>query len=404
MTTMPSVAKTLIPAPGLVVENPAGGSAPPLFCLFTQDWITLQTFIAQTLQLPITTGDFEAKYGQFADEQEVKNCVIAMQGVQALSTDFGDPMALLNQLATNPAVLQTDVAPTQLYLHIVWFATKLYQTATTFNQTLGQLMTILNSVPPAQLPQTLSAILTGPGGLQSSAAEMVVLANALIKDLAQFNLKLKPKTDVLSDYTAKSSTFYQDVVNAVGQDAKDVTTYQDEADAAFKLWRDLTISAVTTSVGLVVLTGGMALPVAAVAAGVLGDQAKKARDAYDDACHKRDAAAADKQKKMALQNDLGAFNRQMGPVNIAADNFLNSLQRVAGVWTNIGSDLDYIARNFTVDKFDGLPAWRDAMMLDSATQDWQTIAAKANEYTANSLVTFKVSQFGDSLPAAPAAR
>ena len=31
----------------------------------------------------------------------------------------------------------------------------------------------------------------------------------------QPNLKLKPKTDVLSDYTAKSSTFYQDVVNAV---------------------------------------------------------------------------------------------------------------------------------------------------------------------------------------------
>ena len=60
MTTMPSVAKTLIPAPGLVVENPGGGNAPPLFCLFTQDWITLQTFIAQTLQLPISTGDCRA--------------------------------------------------------------------------------------------------------------------------------------------------------------------------------------------------------------------------------------------------------------------------------------------------------------------------------------------------------
>lgn len=403
MTTMPSVAKSLIPAPGLVVENPAGGNAPPLFCLFTQDWITLQTFIAQTLQLPISTGDFVAKYGQFADQQEVQNCVAAMQGVQSLSADFGDPVALMAQLATNPAVLQTDTAPDQLYLHIVWFATKLYQTSRTFNQTLGQLMTVLNSVPASQLQSTLSSILTGPGGLQSSAADMVTLANALVQKLAQFNQKLKPKTDVLSDYTAKSSTFYQDVVNAIGEDAQEVTTYQDEADAAYKLWRDLTISAVTTSVGLVVLTGGAALPLAAVAAGVLGDQAKKARDAYDDACAKRDAAAADKQKKMSLQNDLGAFNRQMGPVNTAADNFLNSLQRVTGVWTNIGSDLDYISKNFTLDKFAGLPAWRDAMMLDSATQDWQTIGDKASEYTANSLVTFKLTTFGAELPAAPTA-
>lgn len=398
MTTMPSVAKTLVPAPGLVVANPAGGSAPPLFCLFTKDWITLQTFIAQTLQLPITTGDFQSKYGVFADEQSVKDCVAAMQGVQDLSTAFGDPMSLMNQLATNPAVLQTDQAPQQLYLHIVWFATKLYQTATTFNQTLGQLMTILNSVPASELPQTLSAILTGPGGLQSSAAQMVTLANALIQDLAQFNNQLKPKTDVMAGYTAKSSTFYQHVVDAIGQDAQEVTTYQDEADAAYKLWRDLTISAVSTSVGLVVLTGGMALPLAAVAAGVLGDQAKKARDAYDDACKKRDAASADKQKKMNLQNDLGAFNKQMTPVNEAAENFLTSLQKVAGVWTSIGSDLDYIAKNFTVDKFDGLPAWRDAMMLDSATQDWQAIAQKANEYTSNSLVTFRLTDFGAPLP------
>ena len=44
------------------------------------------------------------------------------------------------------------------------------------------------------------------------------------------------------------------------------------------------------------------------------------------------------------------------------------------------------------------------MMLDSATQDWQTIAQKANEYTANSLVTFKLTSFGADLPAAPTAR
>jgi hypothetical protein len=400
MTTMPTVPATLVPPSGLVVKNPAGDAAPTLFCMFSQDWITLQTFIAQASRLPINQGDFSAKYANFADMQSVQDCVAAMKKVQDLSNLFGDPAALVEQLASNPAILQSATAPDQLYVHIVWFATKLYQTATNFNQTLGQLMTILNAVPADQLPATLKSILTGPGGLQSSAASMVTLANALIAKLAKFNLALTPATTVMAHYTSNSSTFYQHVVADVGQDAADVATFQHEADAAYKLWRDLTISAVTTSVGVMVLTGGLAWPASAVLAGVLGDQAKKARDAYDTACTQRDNAAADKQKKIDLQNDLGAFNTQMTPTNEAAANFLKALQQVTGVWTNIGSDLDYIAQNFTPDKFDNLPAWRDAMMLDRATQDWQVIAGKASDYTVNSLVTFKLANFGDPVPAA----
>jgi hypothetical protein len=397
MATPISIPSTFSPPAGLVVDNPTAGS-PPLFCLFTKDWITMQGFIAQATMLPIATGDFTSKYGTFTDQDQVQGCLSAMTAIQGLSTTFGDPTALVSELATNPAILQTDIAPTQLYVHIVWFATKLYQTATTFNQTLGQLLTILNAVPPAELQATLATILTGPGGLQSSAVSMVTLANNLIQDLAKFNQQLSPSITTMTNYTASSSQFYQHVVAAVGADATDVATFQDEADAAYKLWRDLTISAVTTSVGVMVLSGGMAWPASAILAGVLGDQAKKARDAYDKACSERDAAASDKQKKMTLQSDLGAFNTKMGPTNTAAQNFLEDLQKVSGVWTMIGSNLDYIAKNFTPAQFDNLPVWRDAMLLDSATQDWQTIAAKASEYTVNSLVTYQIVPFGSPLP------
>jgi hypothetical protein len=399
MITSATATSTFVPTPGLVLKNP-DPTGQPLFCLFTQDWITMQTFIAQAMQLPITVGNFNDKYGTFVDQSAVDNCVAAMKQVQGLSVLFGDPTALVKELAENPAILQTNTAPTQLYVHIVWFATKLYQTATTFNQTLGQLMTVLNNVPPDQLQATVRAILTGPGGLQSSAVTMVTLTNALVQKLAQFIVQLTPATNTMSDYTTHASKFYQDVIAAVGQDAQDVTTFQDEANTAYKLWRDLTISAVTTSVGTLVLSAGLAWPISATLAGVLGSQAKKARDAYDDACNARNRAQADEQKKMTLQNDLGAFNLQMSGVNTAAQNFMADLQNVAGVWTNIGSSLDYIATNFTPVQFDNLPAWRDAMLLDSATQDWQAIAVKANEYTSHSLVTYKILNFGDALPPA----
>lgn len=358
----------------------------------------MQTFIVQALQLPIAIGDFKTKYGDFADEADVEGCVAAMQAVNNLSAEFGDPTALVKELATNPAVLQTDTAPTQLYLHIVWFATKLFETATTFNQTLGQFMTLLNSTPPDQRQAMITEILTGDGGLQSSAVTMGQLANDLNKALAAFNLKLTPSVNTMATYSGHATKFYTEVTDDITTDLANVITYQEEADKAYKLWRDLTISAVTVSVGLVVLTGGMAWPAAAVAAGVLGSQAAKARKAYDDAMDEVHGAEADEQKKIALQNDLDAFNKQMLPVNTAAQAFAVTLATVEGVWLNIANDLASIAKNFTPDQFNNLPVWKEAMKLDDATQDWQTIAAAASNYTENSLVAYHIINFGDDLP------
>jgi hypothetical protein len=386
-----------IPA-GLLADNP-NPDAKKLFCLFTQDWITMQTFIVQALQLPINVGDFKQKYGKFKDEDEIKNCVNAMKDIQNLSVQFGNPQTLITQLATNPAILQTDTAPKELYIHIVWFATKLYQTAITFNQTFAQLMQMLTILPADQLLPTVTAILTGPGGLQTSAETMKTLANTLVQDMAKFLDLLTPATTTMTVYTNSSSTFVEDVKKDIGQDAQDIQTFQDQADTAYKLWRDLTISAVTTSVGTLVLSGGFAWPVSAALATGLGVEAQKARNAYDDACAARNRAEEDKQKKMTLQNDLGAFNTQMVPATKAANAFLADLQKVEGVWTNIGTQLNFIATNFTPDSFKDLPAWRDAMRLDSATQDWKIIADTAAEYTANSLVTYTVLKFGDTLPA-----
>lgn len=389
---------TLAPTPGLVIANAANPTAKPLFCLFTQDWITMQTFIVQTLQLPVAVGDFQTKYGAFKDENEVTQCVAAMQSIQGLSTSFGDPLSLIRLLATDPTILQSKTAPPQLYVHIVWFATKLYQTANTFTQTFSQFREVLASVTPDERPALLKEILTGDGGLQSSAQAMVVLANDLVKSLADFQVKLTPATRTMANYTASSSTFYQDVVTAVGADAAQVTAFQDAADAAFKLWRDLTISAVATSVGTLVLSGGLAWPVSVGLAGGLGDAAKKARDAYNDACNARDTALADEQKKIALQNDLGAFNLQMGPVNDAVQRFSKALGEVAGVWLNISSQLDYIATTFTPGSLDNLPVVMEAMKLDLATKDWQIIATAASDYTANSLVSYQITNFGDRVP------
>ena len=389
---------TLQPPAGALV---AANTDPPLFALFTQDWLQLQTYIVQTLQLPITQGDFESKYGTFSDEQEVTNVVAAMTAVQGLSTQFGDPTTLFQELTSNPAILESTTPPTQLYTNIVWTAYQIYNAAVTFNQTLGAFMQLLNPNncgTPTECGQALAAILTGPGGLQSTAVSATATVNQLITAMSTFNTSMAGPNATIQQYTASSSTFYTDAVNAAGQDASDVIAFQQDADAAYKAWKDYTISAVSVSVGLVVISGGLLWPAAAVAAGVLGHDAVEARDNYNKYCAERDAASEDQQKKQQLITDLGGLNSAVGNVGTAAANFVTTLAQVAAAWVTIGQDLAYIVHTYTPEQLSKYSWVNQALKCEDATNDWQTIATAAQAYTQNSLVPFTAHTFGQPLP------
>lgn len=392
---------TLEPPAGLVVDNPQPGS-PPLFALFTTDWLSMQTFVVQALQLPFTQGDFESKYGNnFKDEQEALACIAAMKKVRDLSVVFGDPTTLMADLAANPAILQTPTAPTEVYTHIVWFATRLYQSANTYQQTLAQFEQLLDPAScgsKAQCGALLTQVLTGPGGLQSTAVTMVGLCNDLVAAMAGFAGQLTPATNEFQSYTSETSKFYTDVCALITQDDTDVQTAKDAAHAAYEAWKDYTIAAVSSSVGLLIVTGGMAWPASVVLAGVLGDKAKKARDAYNDACDQVAKYEAVEVKNIQLKVDLQGFNTQMTPVNTAAANFVKTLQQVTGVWTTTASNLDFIVTHFTPEQLGDLGWVMQAMALDRATKDWKAIATVAQAYTANSLVSYNIGTFGQKVP------
>ena len=395
---------TFVPAAGLL-NTQAKDAKKPLFALFTQDWITLQCFIQQTLALPITQGDFETKYGKgFSDEQQVKDVITAMKNIQGLSASFGDPATLVKQLANDPSILQTPTAPDKIYTHIVWFADKLFHAAKSYNQTLASFMEMLNPAncgSPEQCLEVLKELLTGPGGLQSTAEDMVSKANALIQVLAQFELDLDPSVTTMTQYTADDSNFYNEVVNLVGQDAQDIKKYRKAAKKAHKEWVDYTIAATTTSIGVLVFSVGLAWPAAAALGGGLGAAAAAARKAYDEAEKNLHKAEKDKKKKMLLQHDLGALNDQMPDSTNAATAFKKTLQQVLGAWTNISNNISYISTTFTVDQIKDLSSAMQALKLHQATEDWQAIATASEEYTSQSLVSFDIGTFGDKLPAQP---
>lgn len=395
----PAGTGTLQPPSGVLV---AANSNPPLFCMFTQDWLQLQTYIVQTLQLPITKGDFTDKYGDFSDEAEVENVVAAMQAVQALSTQFGDPTKLFAELGPDSAILESTTPPTELYANIIWTAYQIYNAAETFNQTLGEFMALLNPKncgTPTECGQALTTVLTGDGGLQSTAASATATVNQLIAAMAAFNTSMTAPNATIQSYTKSSSQFYTDAVNKAGQDAQDVISFQQDADAAYKAWKDYTIAAVSVSVGLVVISGGLLWPAAAVAAGVLGHDAVEARDNYNKYCSERDAASEDEKKKQQLITDLGGLNTSVSAVGTAAANFVTTLANVAAAWVTIGQDLAYIVHTYTPEQLSKYNWVNQALKCEQATSDWQTIGQAALAYTGNSLVPFDQSvAFGQPLP------
>ena len=272
---------TLCPPTGLVAPNPSGNGN--IFCLFTGDWLSLQAFVVSALALPLSTGDFTGKYGDFADMGEVEAVLSAMQQVAQLASRFGDPMTLIREISTNPAYTQGTTPPEDIYGHIVWFANRLYQTAMSFQGTLGSFMELLNPAngTPEERAANLKMVLTGDGGLQSSAVDMQAQTNVLLKKLTQFDLDLEPANKTLQSYMSNSSKFYQDAVAARDDDERQVATLQSEANDAYEKWKDLTIAATTTSVGLMVLTAGLSLPFS-IGLGVgLGVEAQKALDDYN---------------------------------------------------------------------------------------------------------------------------
>ena len=389
---------TLVPPTGLVTTNSNGKT---LFALFTQDWITLLAYIVQTLALPITQGGFTDKYGTFSDESEIENVITAMKDLNTLSATFGDPATLSHQLASDPSILQTDTAPTEIYTHIVWFATKLHEVASTHNQTLDSIVERLKPSVCGTQQQCASVfrqILTGKDGLQSTAEDMLTKANALVQVMAQFNESLEPSAKAMAKYTTESSQFYQYVENAISVDSQNINTYTATAYTAHQKWIDDTIAAVSSSISVLVLSCGLAWPVS-VGLGIgLGVAAGNARNAYEQVETLLKAANTDDQKKMHLKHDLQALNDNLIPSSNAAKNLENKLIDIAEVLSTISDHIAYIADNFTDEKL-GDPSWVEQVLeVHEATLDWQTIAKATDDYTTNSLVSFSTQVFGTKLP------
>jgi hypothetical protein len=403
---------SITPPPGLVVPSDPNSGQKTQFALFSDSWIELQGYVGSAIELPITKGDFEAKYGAVDGSKTVLGCIDAMKGVQAASAEFGDPKALRAAVIKNPGLLSTPNAPTEIYTHTVWLGQRVHQTAQTIASGYQTVLDGLTGLPPAEQVANLKAYLfdqsLGPVPLSEKMSKEVGM---LVQKLGRFEQKMNEYNEKLRAYTGQSSQMMIDVSSTIGSLTQKIADLEVSRDAAYKAWRDFTIAAVTTSIGCMLIggllapfTGGLSLlvgGVAAIATGVgLGVKAAQCRAEYNSYCEMIQDQGVELKKKQRLRSDLGDFNTQVMRVAPAMSKFLKNLQTVEGVWVQMNADMIAISQNVNEGNIGTLPFLVKAKS-NLAVDSWKSIDASAKQFTAESLVDYTSLAFGDAMPVNP---
>jgi hypothetical protein len=388
------IRNTMAPPPDKQTATPADR-----FILFGDSWLQMQTVVASALALPISQGDFTANYGDFSDKRKIDGLLTAFQNLVDLSGEFGDPSTIQRKIASDGSYLTSSTPPMELYGHVIWLALQIENAASTFTATFKTLNDILNpSVgTAAERASYLRALLTGPGGLASTAATMRSHVSELLRKMAAFALKVDDAAAEVEQYTSNDSKILADANKLLGQLKSDLDTLRSLADEAMQKWRDYTISAVTTSVGITIISAGMLWPVGAALGVGLGVAAAKERQAYDSLISQIAGKEVEVQKKTQLVTDLTGLNAEMPEMVASLSNFKSGLQTIEGVWVDIGGNLNYIATNYTDDQLANLVFVIQIAKILDAQRKWQNISDTAQQFTQHSLVSYSRSSFGTPL-------
>lgn len=395
-STSAATVSTLVPDDGITVPNSGiasdgtavPGAKPTKFALFIADWIEMQRFVTGALRLGVSVGDFTAKYGKFdtADETDINNCVSAFATLHDAAKDFGNPITLIAEMQK----LGAGDKPASLYGQIVWLSTQIANAASTFHFTYSSLKEVLTD--NMSLPDRIAALtdlLTGPGGLSSLAEDMKNKTLDLQKALLAFSARIAAAQVEVDKYASEDSKIYQDVLAAIETDKKAVEDTEQTIKDLAKKYSDYCAAAAAGSIGLMLITGGMAWPLAVADAAVFGSLAEKARKAKDDAEDLLNVEKGELAQKNLLKFDIGALNDQIGPIKDSVDKTAGLLEQIAGVWGNEVVKFAAITKETEIGTLATYSALQDRLHILDAQNKWQDIAADTFQFTAGAFVTIQ---------------
>jgi hypothetical protein len=369
----------------LLAEEPV----PPFkFALFSQEFIQLQMVTAQALTLPVVAGTFEDKYGTFASKDTVVNCVSALNSLSTLCKKFGNPTTLVTEIEK----LGKGAEPTSLYGRIVWVSQRIANTAENFHLSFGVLKTMLNQISDRkERYEALKGILGGDGGLITESIAMEARATSLRTALLAYSAEMTGVKTPIDKYFSASSDVCKEAV-AKHKDVMDsITAAQIELTGARDDYTKYVAAATGSSVGLMIISFGVAWPLAAVSGGVLGALAEQARKRANEIEGQLATLRGEAAKKAQLVLDVNGLQSGVNPVELQLTKVCEGLDQIAGVWANVTSRLKNIIEQTSPEALADVDKFLTISRILTAQEKWKNIAETTYGFTERAFVKFQES-------------
>lgn len=348
----------------------------PKFILSSEEWLTIQCYVAKTLALPDTESKFKTYLGN---------------GAPSDLTDFLQLMNVYKKMIEHVTDWQDNTFPSSVSL-----ASDIYnyslKVETYYNPILPLAEILVDNPDDQKTKDKLVAIFT----ILSQEANMHQEKAAMVANkVTAFANRTKEDLIELSGADGKSGLvkYYADKYGTASDEAKAIAKQIDETqeilEKANKEYNhDVVVASTTPCYVWFTVFGPIA---AAIVAGIYGNKALKALDAIKAAEQKIKALQAEEQANINLLLILNTTNNGLIDISNSIDKALPVIQTIQGTWQAIADDLKNIIQTIHTNIEEALPIIMD-LGVDSAIKSWKDVGKSADKYRQNAYITIKPSE------------
>lgn len=355
------------PAPaGADTAQPADGTTPSLapnvkpdpnspFFMSQESWHSLQCYLKSGMELSTSPADAVVKMGiAQEDADKFADLWAAYKQVQDHCADFRKTtLPDTVNLAGSLAEYGRDKAP-------IFYAG------------------LLQATDPNDFKDVLA-------NLRQTAVDFAADADKVRDEINDFIDQTTKDKATLSPILDKYKQEYdgeQGLITQYRTEIQDDTDLIDHFNDEYR--KDVTIACTSATYAWVFPVGTIA---AAVVAGVYG---KRAQDALDHVHEYQDKLAGAQERlrsALVLSHDLDLVDKSLDGIIASLNDALPVVQKMKGIWTALAKDIDLIVA--TIDKdISGMPRFIQKLGIKEAIQEWQDLAAGADQFRVNAFVEF----------------
>lgn len=319
------------------------------FDFVTEEWLDLQTWLAQIRVLPRTAEDFIARYGTFDDADGTHATVAALTASAGFADQFGSAAAVTHELASDGTYLSSATPPSMVYGHMIWWAMQVHNAAAGAQARLAALTAALGA--NGITADDVRAMLGGQAGISSELSTAVDAGTDLVTTIRNLRSHILPQVQVLA-----GTGLINEANRSIGGLGAQIAALRTRAIADYQAWRHRALSPDDPL---------PPIDIAANASGGFGWPFGKGRE---DKARKDYAAVLDQIESLQADEAMKArFVADVGGLDIAGTNVAPALDQLVSGITKVGHILDQHATRFT----SVAASADDAQLVDAA---WLTTA------------------------------